>query len=263
MSHNLTNLSSISQLFNLDRRVALVTGGATGLGWTMACALAHSGADVLITSRRSKPHMPPTFKGGSITHIGFADVTDLDAQRQMIAQIEDTYDRLDILINNAGHYSTKGLDDTDEAVWDEVLSSNLKSVFFLNQAAAPLLRRSAKGAATRGKIINIGSVTGRFASVNASYAISKAGLHHMTQMLAVTLAKDNINVNAIAPAAFRTAMTEEELDALGEAFVKAIPVGRIGTPDDIAAAVVFLASRAADFITGHVLPLDGGFADLK
>jgi len=250
-----------SKLFQLTGRTVLVTGGAGGLGWTMACALADVGAKVFVTSNSTEPPHVGTYGTGSIRHIGFYDLSSSDGISDLISAVSEAVPQLDILVNNAGVYATTGLDDSDVETWDRMFDCNLKAVFFLTQGMIPLLKRAAEQG-NRSRIINIGSVVGRFPASIVPYAISKSGVHHLTSILAGQLAKSGINVNAIAPGAFRTRMTEEALDAMGEEFEKSIPVGRIGAPSDIAATTVFLASAASEFLTGHVLPLDGGYADL-
>lgn len=248
-------------LFSLAHKNALITGGSSGLGWIMARALAERGADVMITSRSSASPFSGRHGDGNIRHIGLFDLSSDQGVDALAKELVRKAPTLDILINNAGVYRTDTMADCSLDAWNETINSNLKSIFFLSQALAPHLKEAAKSNG-RSRIINIGSVVGRFASLGAVYSLSKAALHHLTALQAKALAADKINVNAIAPGAFRTPATADQLDALGESFANTFPTERIGVPEDLAGAIVFLTSRASEFITGHVLPLDGGYADL-
>lgn len=249
-----------NDVFDLSGRTALITGASTGLGWAMANAMAERGAKVLITSRSTLPPKGKPITCGSVNHIGCFDLAVGGQVKAMAAAVEALTPSLDILVNNAGVYSTAGVDNTDSDTWDLMFDANLKSVFFVTRALLPLLEAAAVNG-HRSRIINIGSVVGQYPAPIVPYALSKSGVHHLTKILGNELARKSINVNAIAPAAFRTPATQDQLDQMGEAMAKVIPVGRLGTDSDIAGAAIFFASKASEFITGHVLPLDGGYAE--
>jgi NAD(P)-dependent dehydrogenase (short-subunit alcohol dehydrogenase family) len=247
------------RLFDLKDKVALVTGGCSGLGRVMAETMSEAGATVYVTSGKTPV---PSDLGDNIRHLGSFDLSTTAGTQSLHEAIVNESDRLQILVNNAGIYTEHSFEETTDEIWDHMLSLNLKAPYFLSQMAIGLLEKGAEPSA-RSRIINIASVTARFAAQVAPYSISKAALLHATRVMAAALVDRNINVNAIAPGAFRTKMTEEALDRMGEEFVNSIPMKRLGQMRDIAGAILYLASPASDFVTGHVLPVDGGYADLK
>ena len=171
----------------------------------------------------------------------------------------DRYGKIDVLVNNAGAAWLAPLGEFPEKGWDKVMDLNVKSIFFLTQKLLPLLDRSAT-ANDPARVINIGSIDGLHLSLfdNFSYSASKAALHHLTKMTATHLASRNILVNAIAPGPFVTPMMDPMIETMGDEIRAAIPLDRLGEPEDIAGLAIFLAARASAYMTGTVIPVDGG-----
>ena len=245
--------------FDLSGRVAVVTGGGTGIGRGMADGLAMAGAHVVLAGRRAAMVEQAADEiraaGGSAEGVAM-DITRHDALPAFFDGIVARLGRLDILVNNAGTNRRNSCLNYTEQDWDTVMTVNLKSVFFCAQAAARIMKERGGG-----KIINTASLSSYTAAPNQSaYAPSKAGVRMLTMSLALELAPFKINVNAIGPGWFRTPLTtdlfQNETWARGVRFL--IPLGRIGTPDDLAGAAVFLASPASDYVTGQVIYVDGG-----
>jgi 2-deoxy-D-gluconate 3-dehydrogenase len=245
-------------LFNLAGRTALVTGANTGLGQGIAVALAQAGADIVAVGRS-----PAGETGARVAALGrrFLDVrADLSSTRP-VGEVVDAAvglnGRLDIVVNNAGIIRRADSLDVEEADWDAVIDTNLKSVFFLSQAAARHM--AANGG---GKIVNIASLLSFQGGIRVpAYAASKSAVAGLTRALANEWAAQGINVNAIAPGYFDTNNTAAlRADPVREpAILARIPAGRWGQPQDLAGAAVFLASRASDYVHGIVLPVDGGW----
>lgn len=244
----------------LDGRVALVTGGSRGLGLGMALALAHAGANIALAARtveQLEQAAELVRATGRQALILPTDVGDIAAVRAAVQQTASHFGRLDILVNGAGINIRQPVDTFTEADWDRLMAVNLKSVFFACQEAATVMRQQGQG-----KIINLGSLSFEIVVPNvALYAISKGGMRQLTRALAVEWAKDRINVNAIAPGRFWTAMTDAVFsnEELYESAVSVIPQRRPGIPSDLAGATVLLASDAADYITGQTIVIDGGW----
>ncbi len=244
----------------LDGRAALVTGGSRGLGLGMALALAHAGADIALAARTVKQLEQAAElvrAAGRQALILPTDVSQVEAVRTMVHQTADHFGRLDILVNGTGINIRQPADSFTEADWERLLDTNLKSVFFACQEAARVMRRQGKG-----KIINLGSLSFEVVVPNiALYAISKGGMRQLTRALAVEWAAEHINVNAIAPGRFWTAMTDAVFsnDELYENAISVIPQNRPGIPADLAGAAVLLASDASDYITGQIIVIDGGW----
>lgn len=247
----------------LTGKVALVTGGSRGLGEFAARGLLAEGAKVYISSRKAEAcdSLAAALSArGECVSLPFdlAGMTGVQALADAIAGREG---RLDILVNNAGATWGASLDEFPEAGWDRVMDLNVKSVFFLTQKLLPLIRAAAKEEAPA-RIINIGSIAGTQAGGgnNYSYKASKAALHHITRMLAADLGPQRIAVNALAPGPFETRMMAFALDKpeSRRRIERGIPLGRVGSADDIAGVITFLCSRAAAYISGAVIPLDGG-----
>lgn len=246
--------------FRLDNRVALVTGGSRGLGLGMALALAHSGASVAIVARKADELAKAADLIRTTGQQAFtiqADIGDIAQVQTLVPQVVERFGRLDILVNSAGINIRQPFDTFTPEDWDRLININSKSVFFLSQAAARVMRTQGKG-----KIINVGSIALELVLPNiALYAVSKNAVRGLTKALAVELAKDNITVNTIAPGRFWTQMVDavfsdpERYDSI----VNMLPLGRPGVPSDLAGATVLLASDASDYITGQTIFVDGGW----
>lgn len=251
------------ELFNLKGNVAIITGGNGGLGRGMAQGLAAAGASLVIAGRNEAKSastaaaLRDTY--GIQTLEVKVDVCQEADVQALIAQTLHTFKRLDILVNNAGTNIRKPPEALSVSDWQTVLDTNLRSAFLCSQAAYPAMLQSGGG-----KIINNGSMFSLFGGSHVlAYAASKGGIVQLTKSLAVAWAKDNIQVNAILPGWLHTDLTHraiEEIPGLHERVLARTPQGRWGQPEDLAGTAVFLASRASDFITGIVLPVDGGYA---
>jgi len=251
----------MNDLFSLQGRTALVTGGSRGIGRMIASGFLRAGARVYISARKAEA-CDATAK--ELSALGPcvslpADVSTLEGAHALVAAYLQREHSLDILVNNAGAAWGAPFDEFPEKGWDKVVDLNLKTPFFLTQALHEALRRAA--AARPAKVINIASIDG--VSINPqetySYAASKAGLIHMTKRMALRLAQDNIVVSAIAPGAFASEMNRDARDH-GDEIAQRIPARRIGTEDDMAGAAIYLASRAGDYVMGSTLVVDGGVA---
>jgi 2-deoxy-D-gluconate 3-dehydrogenase len=245
-------------LFNLAGKTALVTGANTGIGQAIAIALAEAGADIVVAGRSAAEET-----GTSVAALGRrfldvrADLSSTEPVRRVMDEAIALNGRLDILVNNAGIIHREDSLDVLEEDWDTVIDTNLKSVFFMCQAAARHMVRGGSG-----KIVNIASLLSFQGGIRVpAYAASKSALAGLTRALANEWAAHGINVNAIAPGYFDTANTAAlRADPVREPTILArIPAGRWGQPDDLAGAAIFLASRASDYVHGIVLPVDGGW----
>jgi NAD(P)-dependent dehydrogenase (short-subunit alcohol dehydrogenase family) len=252
-----------TSLFDLSGRTALVTGGGRGVGKMAARGLLEAGAMVYIASRKGDECARTAEE---LSHLGSivplqADLSTQDGCRALAAEITAVAPGLDVLVNNAGATWGAALEVFPGSAWDRILDLNLKSPFFMMQELLPLLRASGTPDHPA-RIINVGSIDGLRvpALPTYSYSSSKAALHHLTRVLAVELGPDHITVNAIAPGPFESRMMAATLEAEQATFEKVAPLGRIGRPEDIAGAVVFLSSAAASYVTGVVLPVDGGIS---
>ena len=257
----------MKNLFSIEGKTALVTGGSRGIGEMIAAGFLANGAKVYISSRKAET-CDATAKrlqgeyGGECISLP-ADLSNLEGIESLVGQLSDT--SLDILVNNAGASWGEPIDEYSEKGWDKVMDTNVKGVFFLTQKLLPLLRSSGT-AEDPSRVINIGSIdgikTGLFDAF--SYGPSKAALHHLTRVLAASLIKDNIIVNAIAPGPFPTWMLSTgvggggDLDIDWTAVGKSNPRGRVGTAEDIAGLAIFLCSRAGAYTVGETITCDGG-----
>jgi NAD(P)-dependent dehydrogenase (short-subunit alcohol dehydrogenase family) len=256
----------ISKLFSIEGRTALVTGGATGIGRMAASALAAAGANVMIASRKGADcekvagQIAASGAAGAIT--GFAgDVGTKQGIAALVEEVNSRTGKLDILVNNAGLTWGEELETFPYEAWARVLDVNVTGLFNLTRDLLPLLRAAASDG-DPSRIINLGSVMGTqpMADGAYSYTASKAAVHHLTRTLANEFARWRITVNALAPGPFQSRMTafatatDEQAAHVGAR----VPLGRIGSPEDIAGATLFLCSRAGSYVTGAILPLDGG-----
>ncbi len=247
-------------LFDLTGKAALVTGGTRGIGLMIARGLLDAGASVTISSRsadaceQARQELSPY---GEVVAVP-ADLSTEAECRRLAATVDGP---LHILVNNAGATWGAPLLEFPESAWDKVLDLNLKSPFFLTRALLPRLEEAASDD-DPARVINIGSIDGLRvpALPTYSYSASKAAVHMLTKVLAKELGPRRITVNAIAPGPFESKMMAATLDAFGEVIAASAPLGRIGRPDDMAGTAVFLASRAGSYVTGAVIPVDGGIA---
>jgi NAD(P)-dependent dehydrogenase (short-subunit alcohol dehydrogenase family) len=241
--------------FRLDGKVALVTGGARGLGLTMATALAEAGADVALTARASGTGEEAATGRRAKTFA--ADVTSASDIDRLVTSVEAELGPIDILVNNAGVNIRGTVDQLSEADWDSVIDTNLKGPFLVSRAVGPRMVKRGWG-----RVVNLGSILGAVAlGGRAPYASSKAGVINLTRVLALEWAGTGVTANAICPGPFATEMNLPLLNdpVKYQDFVKKIPMGRWGELDEITGAVVFLASPASSFVTGTSLFVDGGW----
>jgi len=252
----------LTSRWQLDGQLALVTGGSAGIGRAIALELLGLGARVRIVARNpdllddAREELIEAFPDGDIAALA-ADIADDEQRRQVLDWVEDEGEGLHILINNAGGNLTRAAQDYTEDEWREIFEVNLFSAFELARYAHPLLTRHPASS-----IVNVGSVSGlTHVRSGAPYGMSKAALHQMTRNLAAEWADDGVRVNAVAPWYIRTRRTSGKLsdpDYLDEVLERT-PMGRIGEPEEVAAAVAFLCLPAASYITGQCLAVDGGF----
>jgi 2-deoxy-D-gluconate 3-dehydrogenase len=245
--------------FSLAGRVAIVTGGNRGIGFAIADALAKAGAAIVIAARDEEAGERAAGQIGSNAAFIATDVTDQKSCHAMVRAAESRFGRLDILVNNAGIMRAARAEATSLADWRAVLDINLTGAFLCAQAAYPAMRRQQGG-----KIINMASLAAIFGTAaGAAYASSKGGIVQLTKSLAVSWGPDNIQVNALLPGYIESEMTrqaEAERPGAFDAKRARTPAGRIGRPEDIAGAAIFLAGSASGFITGASIPIDGGYA---
>ncbi|MEJ2170131.1 MAG: 2-dehydro-3-deoxy-D-gluconate 5-dehydrogenase KduD [Desulfobacterales bacterium] len=245
--------------FNLSGKVAIVTGSSTGLGEGMACGLAEAGADIVGVYNKDLPQNQGKIEALGRKFLGIqADLSSRMPVDGIIEKAVKTFGKIDILVNNAGIIRRNKTLDFTEKDWDDVMNVNLKSLFFLCQAAA----RQFVSQGTGGKIINIASLLSFQGGILVpSYTASKSGVMGLTRLLACEWAPHNINVNAIAPGYMATRNTQPIRDdpVRSRQLLERIPAGRWGTPEDLQGAVVFLASDASRYMQGYTLAVDGGW----
>lgn len=242
----------------LQGKTALITGASRGIGKAIALKLAEEGANIVFTHLSSVEQGQEVIKELeklNVEALGYhADVASFDNAQALIETTMQKFNRIDILINNAGITRDKLLLLMSEQDWDDVIQVNLKSVFNLTKAVTPIMMRQRSGA-----IINISSVVGIKGNAGqANYAASKAGIIGITKSVALELGSRNIRCNAIAPGFIETAMTEQLSKEDKETWIKNIPIKRVGKPEDVANCALFLASDSSSYITGQVIQVDGG-----
>ncbi len=246
-------------IFSLENKVAIITGGAGGLGKDIAVGLAEFGADVVIADRErlrlEKLKNNANIFGKEVLALE-ADVTSYKSVEDIVRKTMSEYNRIDILINAAGINIRKPVLELDESEWDNIVNINLKGTYLCCKLIGEVMVSQ-----NYGKIVNFGSVSSVLGHPeHSAYAASKGGVLLFTKVLAMEWAGNNINVNALGPAYINTALTSEYLakDDNYEKIVKSIPLGRLGSPKDIVGAVIYLSSSASDFVTGTLLMVDGG-----
>jgi 3-oxoacyl-[acyl-carrier protein] reductase len=244
-----------------SEEVAWVTGSSTGIGAASAVALAEQGCRVAVHYNRSKDEAREVVErvssaGGEAMLVG-GDVADAEDIERMAGEIEARYGRLDVLVNNAGSLiERRSFSEMTEDLWDRVMNVNLRSVYLCSQAVLPAMKRQGKG-----KIVNITSVAARNGGGpgSAAYATAKGGVSTLTRAMAKELVSENILVNGVAPGIITTPFHDRFTPpVMRERMTGAIPIGREGTPEEVAGAVVFLASPAADYLVGEIIEVNGG-----
>jgi NAD(P)-dependent dehydrogenase (short-subunit alcohol dehydrogenase family) len=252
----------MSDLFSVAGKTALVTGGSRGIGKMIAEGFVDAGVAVYISSRKADAcdAVAAELSGRGRCVSLPADLSTEAGCRHLADELTAREESLDILVNNAGATWGTPLEDFDDAAWDRVLNLNVKGVFHLTKFLLPLLRTAA-GEDDPARVINIGSIDGlRVPDLETySYSSSKAAVHQLTRHLAKRLAPA-VTVNAIAPGPFESKMMAATLEAFGEQIARAAPMKRIGRPADVAGAAIYLASPAAAYLTGVILPVDGGIS---
>lgn len=246
--------------FSLENKVSLVTGGSKGIGYGMAAGLAQSGSHLVIASRNreelEKAAHELSVYGTRVVPVP-CDVTVAGQVKELVERAEAEFGKIDVLVNNAGMNIRKPLSEYEETDWDQVLSVNLKGIFLVGREVSKAMVRAGGGS-----IINISSIFGNVAMpFQTGYAASKGGVNQLTRVWAIELAPCNIRVNAIAPAYIETPMTSGWLNdpVRLRQILETTPLGRIGKLKDLIGPVVFLASDASEYVTGHVLHVDGGW----
>jgi NAD(P)-dependent dehydrogenase (short-subunit alcohol dehydrogenase family) len=256
----------MKNLFDISGKVALVTGGSSGIGLMIARGYAEAGAKVYISSRKADVCDKVA---AELSEVGtcIALPADLSTEAEAVrlaGEIAEREPRLHILVNNAGANWGAPFAEFPDAAWDKLLALNVKAVFHLTRALVGSLEKAAT-AADPARVINIGSIDGIQAPSLETYAYSasKAAVHHMTRVLAKKLAPQKITVNAVAPGPFDSKMMAATMDKFHDMIVAGCPMGRIGEPDDMAGVAIYLASRAGAYLTGAVIPVDGGIATTR
>lgn len=250
-------------IFDLTGKVSIVTGAASGIGKAIALGLAQFGSEVVIVDKdyEGARKVAEEIQAAGIRSLPIqVDVTSMDNLVGMVKTTVEKFKRIDVLVNNAGCNIRKPAEEIQEAEWDRVLNTNLKAVFFCTQVVGKIMIQQ-----TSGKVINIGSVMGIVGSPPyqsvVPYAASKGGVIQMTRAFATEWAKYNILVNAIVPGPVETPLVKEFLAdrQVHDAIVRMIPLGRFAKPEELVGPAVFLASKASDYMTGHILSVDGGW----
>ena len=257
---------SIADLFSIEGKTALVTGGSRGIGLMIARGFVEAGAKVYVSSRKAEVCEEVA---AELSQVGTcvalpADLSTEVECRRLADELAQREDRLHVLVNNAGATWGAPLAEFDDAAWDRVLDLNVKGVFHLTRFLVPQLA-AAGTFDDPARVINVGSIDAIHVPMleTYSYSASKAAVHQLTRVLARHLAPQRIAVNAIAPGPFESKMMAWTLDNFGDEIVASAPLRRIGRPDDMAGTAIFLSSRAGSYLTGAVIPVDGGIATTK
>jgi len=246
-------------LFGLEEKVALITGGARGIGCTICFTFAANGASIVVADIEGNLSLDIAQKindsGGRAIAVK-ADVANEVQVKKVIERTIQEYGRLDILINNAGIIAYTPIEEITEEEWDRIMAVNLKGVFFFSREASKLMKKQGWG-----RIINIGSIAGKLGRTHSglTYCVSKAAVMQLTKNFAYHMSPYGITVNAVAPGVIDAGMAETWDSEVKANFIANIPKGRLGTAADVANAVAFLASESADYITGEILDINGGF----
>ncbi|MCJ0905822.1 RhlG family 3-oxoacyl-ACP reductase [Rhodococcus sp. ARC_M6] len=261
-------MSLLDGLFDVSGKTVVVTGGSRGIGYMIARGFVEGGATVIISARKAeacdKAAQELSEFGTCISHP--ADLSTDEGVASLAAKVAEVSPTLDVLVNNAGATWGAPVDDFPAAGFDKIFDLNVKAIFLLTQKLLPQLRAAAT-TEDPARVINIGSIDGLVVSgsENFSYGASKAAVHMLTRKLAATLAAEKITVNAIAPGPFPSKMMafllEDEESA--KAVAASVPLGRVGSPEDAAGLAIFLSSRAGAYLTGAVIPLDGGVSGTR
>jgi NAD(P)-dependent dehydrogenase (short-subunit alcohol dehydrogenase family) len=252
----------VQDLFSVKGKVVVVTGGSRGIGAMIARGFVEGGAKVYVSARKEAEVAATAAtlseKGGQCIGIP-ADLSTEAGCKGLADAIAAREPKLDVLVNNAGANWGAPLAEFPDSGWDRVLNLNVKGVFHLTKMLVPLLEKAGTQS-DPARVINIGSIDGLKVPFleTYSYSASKAAVHHMTRVLAVQLAPKHITVNAVAPGPFESKMMAVTLDRFKDAIVAGCPLGRIGEPEDMAGVAIYLASRAGSYVTGVVIPVDGG-----
>ena len=256
----------MKDLFSIEGKVALVTGGSRGIGLMIARGYAENGARVYVSARSADACATAA---AELSKVGTcaalpADLSKHSEVKRLAAELSAREPALHVLVNNAGANWGAPIEEYPDAAWDKVLALNVKAIFHLTVALLPQLAAAATPE-DPARVINIGSADGIQVPVLETYAYSasKAAVHHMTRVLAKKLAPRNITVNAVAPGPFESKMMAATLEKFGEMIAKTNPLKRIGTPEDMAGIAIYLASRAGAYVTGAVIPVDGGLSTTK
>jgi len=256
----------MKDLFDVSGKVALVTGGSRGIGEMIAEGFVAHGVKTYISARKADACDATAARlseSGECISIP-ADLSSAEGIAALVDEIKGREDKLDILVNNAGAAWGEPIETFPEAAWDKVMTINVKSPFFLTQALLPLLENAAS-ADDPARVIMVGSIDGLNVNMMPTFAYgpSKAAVHHLARTLASHLAPRNITANAIAPGLFPSQMTAKVIERMGEQIAQGTPLKRHGRPEDMAGVAIYLASKAASFVTGVVIPVDGGITGAK
>jgi NAD(P)-dependent dehydrogenase (short-subunit alcohol dehydrogenase family) len=256
----------VKDLFSVAGKVALVTGGSRGIGLMIARGFVEAGARVYISARKAdacEAAAAELSKHGTCLALP-ADLSTEAEARRLADAIAEREPALHILVNNAGANWGAPLAEFPDEAWDKVLALNVKAIFHLTRALLPQLEKAAS-AADPARVINIGSIDGlQVPDLDTfAYSASKAAVHHLTRVLAKKLAPKRITVNAVAPGPFESKMMAQTLRSFGKLIVESCPLKRIGEPEDMAGVAIYLASRAGAYVTGAVIPVDGGISTTR